>query len=88
MNDTDYLLVHLKNHAAWMLIEEGDGYTASVLEEAMDEIKRLHALNERIKLYMLEKAVEVVEEKISPWSIAASEECVAALRTRLETPDA
>ena len=88
MNDTDYLLGHLKSYADWMRIEKDDGYTASILEEAMEEIKRLHALNERIKLYMLEKAVEVVEEKVSPWSIAAAEECVAALRTRLETPDA
>lgn len=88
MNDTDYLLGHLGSYADWMLIEVGDGYTASILEEAMEEIKRLHALNERIKLYMLEKAVEVVEEKVSPWSIAAAEECVAALRTQLETPDA
>lgn len=79
MNDLDYFLNHIKNHADWMRIEKDDGYTASVLEEAMEEIKRLHALNERIKLYMLEKAVEVVEEKVSPWSIAAAEECVAAL---------
>ena len=79
MNDLDYFLNHIKNHADWMLIEVGDGYTASILEEAMEEIKRLYALNERIKLYMLEKAVEVVEEKVSSWSIAAAEECVAAL---------
>ena len=88
MSDTDYILKRMKEEADWIRLEKDDGYTASILEEAMDEIKRLHALNERIKLYMLEKAVEVVEEKVSPWSIAAAEECVAALRTRLETPDA
>ena len=88
MNEIDDLLERMKDEADWQRIEYGHGYAASIIEEAMDEIKRLHALNERIKLYMLEKAVEVVEEKVSTWSIAAAEECVAALRTRLETPDA
>ena len=88
MNETNDLLERMKEETDWVRIEYELGYTSSLLEEAMDEIKRLHALNERIKLYMLEKAIEVVEEKVSSWSIAASEECVAALRTRLETPDA
>lgn len=88
MNDTDDLLERLKEHLDYMAVEKDDFYTVGMLYDAMEEIKRLHALNERIKLYMLEKAVEMVEEMVSPWSIAASEDCVAALRTRLETPDA
>lgn len=32
----------------------------------------------------IEPAIEIVERTISPWSIAASEECVAALRELLE----
>ena len=88
MNEIEDLLERMKEEADWLRIEHGHGYAANIIEEAMEEIKRLHALNERIKLYMLEKAVEMVEEMVAPWSIAASEDCVAALRTRLETPDA
>ena len=44
MDDLDYILERMKNHADWMLIEEGDSYTAGILEEAMEEIKRLRVL--------------------------------------------
>ena len=55
MNEIDDLLERMKEEADWLRIEHGHGYAASIIEEAMEEIKRLHALNERIKLYMLEK---------------------------------
>ena len=44
MNDTDDLLIDLKEHADWISIENGDYYTAGFIREAIDEIKRLRAL--------------------------------------------
>jgi hypothetical protein len=49
MYDTDYLLGRLKSHAEWVAIEQDDGYTASIIEEAMEEIKRLRALVDAVK---------------------------------------
>ena len=44
MNEIEDLLGRMKEDADWVRIEYELGYTASLLEEAMEEIKRLRAL--------------------------------------------
>lgn len=44
MNETNDLLERMKEETDWVRIEYELGYTASLLEEAMEEIKRLRAL--------------------------------------------